>query len=309
MQSFISSVFSEMSNRVKTPLLGTFALCWLAYNYNHVAKLMFSDNTQRLVLIDSLSFDWFSDVLMPLVLALAYIFLVPIAQWGIDKGKYWLVDKRRTATLHHHLLDTYRSQQRVARQQSKTKIEYWQELHRNNAENAGQKIILLKTQISNEKMQSKAIEDELREAKRHNSNFENLNAQREAEKQSLISKIVEKDRELERKRNELDSIISAVKNSVNDLKLIDSSSLPYMVSSEEFKKHFNEEKDRLKKGEEFLSHTFQQQEVFFSFDKIWTSMESDLEDLEERLRKTDNLLTNASDSLLSLSQKIKPIRD
>lgn len=83
MQSFLSSVFSEMSSRMKTPLLGTFVLSWLAYNHDHVAKLLFSDNTQRIALIESTPFNLNSDLLLPLALALAYLFIVPLAQWGL----------------------------------------------------------------------------------------------------------------------------------------------------------------------------------------------------------------------------------
>ncbi|EJC6744312.1 hypothetical protein QRC94_001764 [Vibrio vulnificus] len=161
MQSFISSVFSEMSSRMKTPLLGTFVLSWLAYNHDHVAKLLFSDNTQRIALIESTPFNLQSDLFIPLGLALAYLFIVPLAQWVIDIVKYWLVDKRRTATQHKHLHEKYLGQAKVVQQQSKASLEYWQELHRNRAEDAGRQIIHLKETLSHLKKAQLELESQL----------------------------------------------------------------------------------------------------------------------------------------------------
>lgn len=173
MQSFLSSVFSEMSSRMKTPLLGTFVLSWLAYNHDHVAKLLFSDNTQRIALIESTPFNLNSDLLLPLALALAYLFIVPLAQWGIDIIKYRLVDKRRTATHHQHLHEKYLGQAKVAQQQSKASLEYWQELHRNRAEEAGRQIIQLKETVSHLIAQQRELESQLSIA---SSNYSMLDA-------------------------------------------------------------------------------------------------------------------------------------
>ncbi len=173
MQSFLSSVFSEMSSRMKTPLLGTFVLSWLAYNHDHVAKLLFSDNTQRIALIESTPFNLNSDLLLPLALALAYLFIVPLAQWGIDIVKYRLVDKRRTATHHQHLHEKYLGQAKVAQQQSKASLEYWQELHRNRAEEAGRQIIQLKETVSHLIAQQRELESQLSIA---SSNYSMLDA-------------------------------------------------------------------------------------------------------------------------------------
>ncbi|HDV5476714.1 TPA: hypothetical protein RI770_000586 [Vibrio cholerae] len=158
---------------MKTPLLGTFVLSWLAYNHDHVAKLLFSDNTQRIALIESTPFNLQSDLFIPLGFALAYLFIVPLAQWGIDIVKYWLVDKRRTATHHHHLLERYRSLTRVAKQQSKTSSEYWQELYRNRAEDAGRQLIDLKETVSHLKAQQRELESQLLTA---SSNYSMLDA-------------------------------------------------------------------------------------------------------------------------------------
>lgn len=187
MQSFLSSVFSEMSSRMKTPLLGTFVLSWLAYNHDHVAKLLFSDNTQRIALIESTPFNLNSDLLLPLALALAYLFIVPLAQWVIDIVKYWLVDKRRTATHHQHLHEKYLGQARVVQQQSKASLEYWQELHRNRAEDAGRQIIQLKETVSHLKKLQRELENQISIANSNYSILEGSNKKIHDEHHLLIN--------------------------------------------------------------------------------------------------------------------------
>ncbi|GEM_PF-4201698 len=158
MKNFLSAVYSEMSNRLKTPLLGTFALCWVVYNHSHVAKLVFSDNAQRLLLIEKTPFYWLSDLFIPLGFSLLYIFIIPVVQWGLDIAKYNLIEKHRTKTHHAQLLEKYRSQTRVAKQQSKASAEYWNILNKNHAENAAQQIINLKAQVSSKMEQIRELE-------------------------------------------------------------------------------------------------------------------------------------------------------
>ncbi|MDA0109030.1 hypothetical protein OH456_12750 [Vibrio sp. La 4.2.2] len=175
MKNFLSAVYTEMSARLKTPLLGTFALCWLLYNHDHVAKLIFSDNAQRLVLVEETPFYWMSDLVIPVVLSLVYIFAIPFAQWLVDLAKYKLIEKRRVATQHSQLLEKYSGQMKVAQRQSKASLEYWQEYYRNNAENAGKQILELKQRISAERNVVNQMENKLREAERNYDNLFNNN--------------------------------------------------------------------------------------------------------------------------------------
>lgn len=162
MKNFLSAVYTEMSGRLKTPLLGTFALCWLLYNHDHVAKLIFSDNAQRLALIEETPFYWMSDLVIPAALSLIYIFAIPFTQWLVDSAKYALIEKRRVATHHAQLLDKYSSQTKVAKQQSRASLEYWQELHRNKAEKAGKQIIDLSSANASLSAAINQIQNELK---------------------------------------------------------------------------------------------------------------------------------------------------
>ncbi len=218
MQSFLSSVFSEMSSRMKTPLLGTFVLSWLAYNHDHVAKLLFSDNTQRIALIESTPFNLNSDLLLPLALALAYLFIVPLAQWVIDIVKYWLVDKRRTATHHQHLHEKYLGQARVVQQQSKASLEYWQELYRNRAEDAGKRIIELKDLISHLKIQNQELEKQKTAAEGSASNLQRENSQIASEYENVSKELDELKKYIEVRDKDFRELIKNSKDLVSVLK-------------------------------------------------------------------------------------------
>ncbi|QOU28567.1 hypothetical protein TW71_007880 [Vibrio coralliilyticus] len=190
MKNFLSSVYTEMSGRLKTPLLGTFALCWLLYNHDHVAKLIFSDNTQRLALIEETPFYWMSDLVIPAALSLIYIFAIPFAQWIVDLAKYKLIEKRRVATQHGQLLEKYSGQMKVAQQQSKASLEYWQELHRNHAENAGKQILIQKEKAASLSMVIGERDQSIKTAEHNYANLQNTQQQLSEElsaKQSAFS--------------------------------------------------------------------------------------------------------------------------
>ncbi|MBD0786709.1 hypothetical protein HUO09_10145 [Vibrio sp. Y2-5] len=145
MKELFSSIYLEASNRMKSPILGTFVLCWLAYNHIWVAEFVLAaNNAERLSHIKASSVSFWSDAFFPLLMASAYIFGVPFIQWGVDKAKYRLIEKRRLSTHHSQLSERYTSQARVSELRSKTTLEYWQEFHKNHAVNAGQQILRMK---------------------------------------------------------------------------------------------------------------------------------------------------------------------
>ena len=192
--------------------MGTFALCWLLYNHDHVAKLIFSDNTQRLALIEQTPVNLWSDFGIPLGLSLVYIFIVPLVQWGIDIAKYRCIEKPRTATNYKHQLDKYQGLTKVAQQQSKTSLEYWQEVHRNNAENAGKEIVKLKEQVSNLFGEIKQKEELLKTEKQNNSNLETTNLQLTEEIEAKAQKCENLDQEVKQYIKDIDKISNMVKN-------------------------------------------------------------------------------------------------
>lgn len=176
MKELFSSLYYEASNRMKSPIIGTFALCWLAYNHVWVAEFVLAaDNADRLTHIKASNVSFSSDVFFPLLMASAYIFGVPFIQWGVDKAKYRLIEKRRLSTHHSHLSERYESQAKVSELQSKATLEYWQELHKNNAINAGKQIILLKEKHSFLQDNLKRAENNNRVAEQNYNSLNNMN--------------------------------------------------------------------------------------------------------------------------------------
>ncbi|GHW48198.1 hypothetical protein VCSRO16_1690 [Vibrio cholerae] len=301
MQSFLSSVFSEMSSRMKTPLLGTFVLSWLAYNHDHVAKLLFSDNTQRIALIESTPFNLNSDLLLPLALALAYLFIVPLAQWGIDIVKYWLVDKRRTATHHHHLLEKYRSLTRVAKQQSKTSSEYWQELYRNRAEDAGRQLINLKETVSHLKAQQRELENQLSIA---SSNYSMLDASNK--------KLDEELNESKRKAADFSQRYSAQKElstellglSKNVIEKFGSSDLKWLtlgLPGIDINKLVGDVRAKLN-SVAVLDHSKNQyQQIFDSLDSLESELSNYLVDMSNKCNSLDNTIAEVVRPLIGIT--------
>lgn len=303
MQSFLSSVFSEMSSRMKTPLLGTFVLSWLAYNHDHVAKLLFSDNTQRIALIESTPFNLNSDLLLPLALALAYLFIVPLAQWGIDIVKYWLVDKRRTATHHHHLLERYRGLTRVAKQQSKTSSEYWQELYRNRAEDAGRQLINLKETVSHLKAQQRELESQLLIA---SSNYSMLDASNKKLDEELN----------ESKRREADfsqqylaqkelnaGLFRLSKNVIEKLGASNFRWLSHGLRGIDVEKMIQTERDNLMSLAAPKHDQRLDQQISLSLDQLKEQFSSNLNDISDKFDELDKAIAEAVSPLIEITSR------
>lgn len=84
MDDLAKSVKAQLYERVSSPLLGTFALSWAAWNYRFILVLVSSMSvTEKIGYIDSQVFPTLEQILLrgalyPLLTALALIFLYPI---------------------------------------------------------------------------------------------------------------------------------------------------------------------------------------------------------------------------------------
>ncbi|HGH6013385.1 TPA: hypothetical protein AB5H59_000361 [Vibrio mimicus] len=292
---------------MKTPLLGTFVLSWLAYNHDHVAKLLFSDNTQRIALIESTPFNLNSDLLLPLALALAYLFIVPLAQWGIDIVKYWLVDKRRMATHHQHLHEKYLGQAKVAQQQSKASLEFWQETHRNGAENAGQQIIQLKEKISYSRRLQSETENQTMVSNRNYLKLEATNKQLNQDLNELNKKLAD----ISQKNTDISQLykvnketnkelISVINNVLDKMEELNSKYSSIGNLKYDFKSLIKSEKDRLTSSAAYKHDESLKHEMFTSIDNLQGSFSNlleqkvtQLDNIDDVIREVKGLLTGA----------------
>ncbi|EGR1069083.1 hypothetical protein EFU51_01840 [Vibrio cholerae] len=286
---------------MKTPLLGTFVLSWLAYNHDHVAKLLFSDNTQRIALIESTPFNLNSDLLLPLALALAYLFIVPLAQWGIDIVKYWLVDKRRTATHHHHLLEKYRSLARVAKQQSKTSSEYWQELYRNRAEDAGRQLINLKETVSHLKAQQRELENQLSIASSNYSMLDASNKKLDEELSESKRKAADFSQRYSAQKELSTELLGLSKNVIEKFGSSDLKWLTLGLPGIDINKLVGDVRAKLN-SVAVLDHSKNQyQQIFDSLDSLESELSNYLVDMSNKCNSLDNTIAEVVRPLIGIT--------
>ena len=89
MEDFVKSVKAQLYDRVSSPLLFSFAVSWLIWNYRFVLILL-SDITvqQKFAMIDSLIYpEWYvlltRGLVLPLVSSLVYLFFYPYPAWYV----------------------------------------------------------------------------------------------------------------------------------------------------------------------------------------------------------------------------------
>lgn len=220
---------------------------------------------------------------------------------GIDIVKYWLVDKRRTATHHHHLLEKYRSLTRVAKQQSKTSSEYWQELYRNRAEDAGRQLINLKETVSHLKAQQRELENQLSIA---SSNYSMLDASNK--------KLDEELNESKRKAADFSQRYSAQKElstellglSKNVIEKFGSSDLKWLtlgLPGIDINKLVGDVRAKLN-SVAVLDHSKNQyQQIFDSLDSLESELSNYLVDMSNKCNSLDNTIAEVVRPLIGIT--------
>ncbi len=82
MKDIIQSVKDNLTSRMKNPLIGAFVLSWTIIHIKGVIVFIISDSTKRLAIINGKEFQLISDIALPLLISLLYLFLMPfISKW------------------------------------------------------------------------------------------------------------------------------------------------------------------------------------------------------------------------------------
>ena len=87
MLDFFKTLFANATERIKNPLIGTFLMSWIVFNWKAILVLLFSslDIEKRLSYLAE-HFNNIGNLLIyPLIVALGYIFLLPYINLWIDK--------------------------------------------------------------------------------------------------------------------------------------------------------------------------------------------------------------------------------
>ncbi|WP_133405728.1 hypothetical protein [Parashewanella tropica] len=138
MKELVSAVSQTAANRLKSPIIGSFVLSWLAINHKAVLTFFFSSTEKKLEQLQhSTEFfiaepSWYLSpplmvIVYPFTLAIAYTFLLPLIQHIVDSLKFDLIDLRRLEKKHENDLKKFKSLQTVSKAQAESSIDYWKE--------------------------------------------------------------------------------------------------------------------------------------------------------------------------------------
>lgn len=120
MKEFISNLFKASNERLKNPLIFSFILSWIAFNWRPVFTLLLSDKKIE----DRISYisDNFNEIqynlYYPLIFSIGYVLLLPYFTWLIEVlVQYAKVGRKRN--LMSEQLSDLRDKQKIAREEYK----------------------------------------------------------------------------------------------------------------------------------------------------------------------------------------------
>ena len=86
MPEFIKALFANANERIKNPLIGTFLMSWIVFNWKGILFLLFSTHNieSKLTIVSDKYYSLEIFIIYPLLVALAYIFILPYINFLID---------------------------------------------------------------------------------------------------------------------------------------------------------------------------------------------------------------------------------
>jgi hypothetical protein len=151
LQDILKSTQSTISERLSSPLLGSFFLSWCMWNYKLVVVLLSQASVlQTFNIIDTIIFpDWkslaFRGLILPLATSLAYIFLYPYPYKLIYE--FTLRKQRENSSIRQRIQDetplTLEESRKIRSEMTRIESEYIREIDRQSEE-----IARLKTSLS-----------------------------------------------------------------------------------------------------------------------------------------------------------------
>jgi hypothetical protein len=170
MKEFISNLFKVSNERLKNPLIFSFLLSWLAFNWRPIFTLILSDKNieDRISYISENFNEIHFNLYYPLIFSIGYVLLLPYFTWLIESLVQYAKIGRKRNLISEQLSDL-RDKQKLAREEFKYEQEKAgnaemsqlnsniQELTKNNTEK--DKIIeRLKIDLTESKKEQKKLE-------------------------------------------------------------------------------------------------------------------------------------------------------
>lgn len=118
MKEFISNLFQASNERLKNPLIFSFLLSWIAFNWRPILTLFLSEQTiEEQIIYISENFNHIEFTLYyPLIVSLSYVIVLPYFMWLIERvvrfAKSW-----RKENLVNEKIDDLKGKQKIAVQE------------------------------------------------------------------------------------------------------------------------------------------------------------------------------------------------
>ncbi len=120
MKEFISNLFKVSNERLKNPLIFSFLLSWLAFNWRPIFILLLSDKKieDRISYISEHFNEIEFNLFYPLIFSIGYVLLLPYFTWLIEVLVQYAKIGRKRNSMSEQLSDL-RDKQKIAREEFK----------------------------------------------------------------------------------------------------------------------------------------------------------------------------------------------
>ncbi|MDO7138894.1 hypothetical protein [Algibacter lectus] len=120
MKEFISNLFKVSNERLKNPLIFSFLLSWLAFNWRPIFTLLLSDKKieDRITYISENFNEIQFNLFYPLIFSIGYVLLLPYVTWLIEVLVQYAKIGRKRNLISEQLSDL-RDKQKIAREEYK----------------------------------------------------------------------------------------------------------------------------------------------------------------------------------------------
>jgi DNA-binding HxlR family transcriptional regulator len=120
MKEFISNLFKVTNERLKNPLIFSFLLSWLAFNWRPIFTLLLSDKIieDRISYISENFNEIHLNLFYPLIFSVGYVLLLPYFTWLIEVLVQYAKIGRKRNLISEQLSDL-RDKQKIAREEYK----------------------------------------------------------------------------------------------------------------------------------------------------------------------------------------------
>jgi hypothetical protein len=202
MTNIIESVKDALLARIKNPIIGTIFISWSLSNIKIILEFFFSDNSQKLIFLNSFHFDWVSDAFLPLTMSLIYLYVFPLINY-LHENLYDLkLDEIRNISKQKYLLRYYEHQTKTNIEKLKSQDVYATKIIENELESWTEKKKDLNTKIFD-------LSNELKTAK---DNILNERRDFEEKQKPLVTELLKLSKEYQKIKDECQALNNKIQS-------------------------------------------------------------------------------------------------